>query len=33
MVSGINSGTCSISYTVSGASRAPATLVKDFKFQ
>ncbi len=33
IVSGINSGTCRISYTVSGASRAQATLVKDFVFR
>ncbi len=33
IVSGINSGTCRISYTVSGASRAQATLVKDFVFK
>lgn len=32
-VHSIAAGTCTISYTVSGASRAPATLVKDFVFK
>jgi hypothetical protein len=31
-VHSIAAGTCTISYTVSGASKAPATLVKDFVF-
>jgi hypothetical protein len=31
-VHSIATGTCTISYTVSGASKAPATLVKDFVF-
>ena len=32
-VRSIAAGTCTISYTVSGASKAPATLVKDFVFK
>ena len=32
-VRSIAAGTCTISYTVSGASNAPATLVKDFVFK
>jgi hypothetical protein len=32
-VRSIAAGTCTISYTVSGGSKAPATLVKDFVFQ
>ena len=31
-VHSIGAGTCTISYTVSGASKAPATMVKDFVF-
>lgn len=31
-VRSIAAGTCTISYTVSGASKAPVTLVRDFKF-
>jgi Fibronectin type III domain len=32
-VRSIAAGTCTISYTVSGASKAPATMVKDFVFK
>ena len=32
-VRSIAAGTCTISYTVSGGSKAPATLVKDFVFK
>lgn len=32
-VHSIAAGTCTISYTVSGASKAPATMVKDFVFK
>lgn len=32
-VRSIAAGTCTIAYTVSGASKAPATLVKDFVFK
>ena len=31
-IKSVAAGTCTISYTVSGASRAPATMVKDFVF-
>jgi hypothetical protein len=32
VVLALNGDTCTISYTVSGASKAPVTLVRDFKF-
>jgi hypothetical protein len=32
IVTALNGDTCTVSYTVSGSSKAPVTLVKDFKF-
>ena len=32
VVRALSADTCTISYTVSGLSKAPVTLVKDFKF-
>jgi len=32
VVTALSADTCTVSYTVSGASKAPVTLVKDFKF-
>jgi hypothetical protein len=33
VVKALSGDTCTISYTVSGGSRAPATMVKDFVFK
>jgi hypothetical protein len=33
LVKALSGDTCTISYTVSGGSRAPATMVKDFVFK
>jgi hypothetical protein len=33
LVTALTKDTCTISYTVSGSSKAPATLVKDFVFK
>ncbi len=32
VITALNGDTCTVSYTVSGASKAPVTLVRDFKF-
>ena len=32
VITALNGDTCTVSYTVSGASKAPVTLVRDFTF-